>query len=76
MSSPNRDHKYDYLVTRPAYSYRTEKSARLLARNDINMELRRVASHYSGNEPLPALLPLQDKPGPSSAYCDVSQLLI
>ena len=58
LSSPNRDHKYDYLVTRPAYSYRTEKSARLLAGNDINMELRRVASHYSGNEPLQALLPL------------------
>ena len=57
LSSPNRDHKYDYLVTRPAYCYRTEKSTRLLARNDINMELRWVTSHCSGNEPLP-LLPL------------------
>ena len=57
LSSPNRDHKYDYLVTRLAYCYRTEKSTRLLARNDINMELRWVTSHCSGNEPLP-LLPL------------------
>ena len=32
-------------------------STRLLARNDINMELRWVTSHCSGNEPLP-LLPL------------------
>ena len=57
LSSPNRDHKYDYLVTRLAYCFRTEKSTRWLARNDINMELRWVISHCSGNEPLP-LLPL------------------
>ena len=57
---------YDYLVTRPAYCYRTEKSTRLLARNDINMELRWVTSHCSGMSPsLSSLsfLSQRNKPG-------------
>ena len=51
-------------------------STRLLARNDINMELRWVTSHCSGMSPSLSFLSQRNKPGPWSAYCDVSQLLI
>ena len=54
-------------------------STRLLARNDINMELRWVTSHCSGMSPSLSYLSFlsqRNKPGPWSAYCDVSQLLI